>query len=77
MRRCYTQLKVLYAGYYSSIYRAEVQLRMKLQVYPQNLYIKFTNDERVVLSSIFIILATESCEYLLLALFDFCLRLPV
>jgi hypothetical protein len=68
--------KVLYAGYCSSIYRAKVQLRMKLQVCPQNLYMWFTNDARV-LSSIFIILAVESCEYLLLALFDSCLHPPV
>jgi hypothetical protein len=44
---------------------------MKLQVYPQNLYIWFTNDARVVLSSISIILATESCKYLFPTLFDF------
>jgi hypothetical protein len=47
---------------------------MNLQVCPQDLYKWFTNDARVILSPIFIILATESCEYLLLALSTCCLR---
>jgi hypothetical protein len=52
MRNYSTWLNVLYAGYYSSIYMAEVQLHMKLQVCPQNLYIRFTNDARVCLLSL-------------------------
>jgi hypothetical protein len=73
-RRCCTWLKVLYVGHCSSIYSAEAQLRMKLHVCPQNMYMWFTNDARLVLSSVFTVLATESCEHLLLALVHFCLR---
>jgi hypothetical protein len=37
----------------SSIYSAKVPLHIKLQVYPQDLYIWFTNNGGVILSSIF------------------------
>jgi hypothetical protein len=46
---CYNHPKVLYARHCSSIYSAKVQLRIKLQVYPQDLYIWFYKRRRGII----------------------------
>jgi hypothetical protein len=72
---CYNRPKVLYAGHYSSIYSAKVQLRIKLQVYSQKTCTYgFTNDVGVILSSIFYHLSCRILWILLPALSNFFLH---